>query len=230
MYGAFERRRRPRGSTRSREAGLYEDGARDRLAAGGARRRRRARSAQPVRQQLPRPRQPPRDRGGGARGARPLGLRHGLRALHLRHPDRPPRARGAALRVPRHARTRSSTPPASTPTAASSRRCSGRRTRSSPTRSTTPRSSTASGSARPQRYRYANSDMDELETRLLDAPGRPLPADRHRRRLLHGRLRRAARRHLRSRRAPRRPGHGGRLPRRRASSGATGRGTHEHAA
>ena len=49
-----------------------------------------SRAAEPLRQQLPRPRRPSRDRRGGARGARPLGLRDGLRALHLRHPGSAP--------------------------------------------------------------------------------------------------------------------------------------------
>ena len=80
-----------------------QDRARDDDAAGRARRRRAdARAAQPLREQLPRPRRPPGDGRGGARGARPLGLRDGLGALHLRHAGAPQRARGAALRVPRH--------------------------------------------------------------------------------------------------------------------------------
>ena len=36
------------------------------------------------------------------RGARPLGLRHGLGPLHLRHAGAPQAARGAARRLPRH--------------------------------------------------------------------------------------------------------------------------------
>ena len=66
-----------------------------------------------------------------------------------------------------------------------------------------------------QRLRYANGDMDELEARLEEAAGAPLPADRDRRRLLDGRLPRAARRDLRPGRAPRRARHGRRLARRR---------------
>ena len=149
------------------------------------------------------------------RGARPLGLRHGLGALHLRHAGAPQGARGAADRVPRHRGHDPLLAPASTPTAACSRRCSAPRTRSSPTRSTTPRSSTASGSARPSGFRYANSDMAELEAAAEGGPGRALPADRHRRRVLDGRLHRQARRDLRPRRALRRAGDGRRLARRR---------------
>ena len=51
------------------------------------------------------------------------------------------------------------------------------------------------------RLRYANGDMAELEERLQRGRGRPPPADRHRRRVLDGRLRRAAAAHLRARRA-----------------------------
>ena len=98
---------RPRRSDwpRRRRGRDVQDRAGDDHSAGGARRRHRPRRApQPVRQQLPRPREPSGDRRGRARGARPLGLRHGLRPLHLRHAGAPPRARGAALRVPRHRR------------------------------------------------------------------------------------------------------------------------------
>ena len=112
-------------------------------------RRRRARGAELLRQQLSRPGRPPGADRGRAGGARPLGLRHGLGALHLRHAGDPQAARGAALPASSAPRTRSSTAPASTPTAGCSRRCSAPRTRSSPTRSTTPRSSTASACARP---------------------------------------------------------------------------------
>ena len=52
-----------------------------------------------------------------------------------------------------------------------------------------------------QRYRYANSDMAELEAQLQGRGRARGAADRHRRRLLHGRLRRPARRDLRPGRA-----------------------------
>ena len=58
-----------------------------------------------------------------------LGLRHGLGAVHLRHPGAAQSPRGTALRASSVRRTRSSTAPASTPTAASSRRCWTRTTR-----------------------------------------------------------------------------------------------------
>ena len=50
-----------------------------------------------------------------------------------------------------------------------------------------------------QRLRYANDDLDELETRLEGSRGRARQADRHRRRVLDGRRDRAAARHLRPR-------------------------------
>ena len=41
-----------------------------------------------------------------------------------------------------------------------------------------------------QRFRYRNSDMADLEAKLQEAAAAPVPADRHRRRLLDGRLHR----------------------------------------
>ncbi len=77
--------------------------ARHRLAAGSRDPARgRPRGHQPLRQQLPRPREPPRRRRCRPRRARPLRLRHGLGALHLRHADRAPRARAPAVGLPRH--------------------------------------------------------------------------------------------------------------------------------
>ena len=84
-------------------------------------------------------------------------------------------------------RTRSSTPPASTPTAGCSRRCSA------------PEDAVISDElnhasiidgvrlCKAQRLRYKNNDMADLEAKLKEAPRRPLPPDRHRRRLLDGR-------------------------------------------
>ena len=53
-----------------------------------------------------------------------------------------------------------------------------------------------------QRLRYANRDMAELESCLQQAAGRADQADRHRRRVLDGRLRRSAGRDRRPGRAP----------------------------
>ena len=51
------------------------------------------------------------------------------------------------------------------------------------------------------RFRYRNRDMADLEARLAEAEDARLPADRHRRRVLDGRLRRAAGRDRRAGRA-----------------------------
>ena len=90
----------------------------------------------------------PRVDRGRARGAGPLGLRHVLGALHLRHAGGARRAGEADVRSSWARRTPSCTPPASTPTAASSSRSWTRTAPSSPTSSTTPPSSTARGCAR----------------------------------------------------------------------------------
>ena len=68
---------------------------------------------------------------------------------------------------------------------------------------------------RAERHRYEHGDMAELERAPRGDPRRPHAADRHRRRLLDGRRRRAARRDLRPRRASRRARHGRRQPRHR---------------
>ena len=133
--------------------------------------RRRRRGAQPLREQLPRARRPSGADRGRAGGAGPLGLRHGVGALHLRHAGDPQGARGEALRASSAPRTRSSTAPASTPTAGCSRRCSG------------PEDAVISDAlnhasiidgirlCKAQRFRYANTDMDELEAQLKAAAG-----------------------------------------------------------
>ena len=77
--------------------------------------------------------EPSRGDQGRPRGSRPLGLRHGQRAVHLRHAADPQAVRSGSYPSSSAWRTRSSTPPASTPTAGCSRRSSGPKTRSSPT-------------------------------------------------------------------------------------------------
>ncbi len=64
-----------------------------------------------------------------------------------------------------------------------------------------------------KRLRYKNRDMADLERAAEGVRGRPLPADRHRRRVLDGRLPRAAGRDLRPGRRARRAGDGRRLAR-----------------
>ena len=66
-----------------------------------------------------------------------------------------------------------------------------------------------------RRFRYANRDMADLERQLKEAGSAGRKLDRHRRRLLHGRLPRPAARDLRPGRPLRRHGHGRRLARRR---------------
>ena len=108
----------------------------------------RSRGAELLRQQLPGPGLPPRGDRGRARGPGPLGIRDGIRALHLRHPGGPPGAGDSAWRPSWERRTPSSTRPASTQTAASSSRSWTRTAPSSPTSSTTPPSSTGRACAR----------------------------------------------------------------------------------
>ncbi len=55
-----------------------------------------------MRQQLPGARRPPRAGRGGREGGGRARLRHGVGPVHLRHRQRAPRARGAALGLPGH--------------------------------------------------------------------------------------------------------------------------------
>ena len=59
-----------------------------------------------------------------------------------------------------------------------------------------------------KRYRFANGDMDELESRLKEAARFAIQADRHRRRVLDGRPCRQAQGDSRARRQIRRAGDG----------------------
>ena len=160
-----------------RAAGLLQGRARDRLAAAG---RTCASAAGEVlnlcaNNYLGLADHPGADRGGPG-GARPLGLRHGVGALHLRHAGDPQGARGAAERVPRHRghdplrlllrRQRRAVRDAA-------RR---RRTRSSPTRSTTPRSSTASGSARRSASATRTATWTSSSAQLKETHGRAAAA------------------------------------------------------
>ena len=56
--------------------------------------------AQLLRQQLPGPGRPPRRRGGRGKGVAGLGIRHGQRAVHLRHAGAAQAARAGALGLP----------------------------------------------------------------------------------------------------------------------------------
>ena len=148
--------------------------------------------AQLLRQQLPRPLRPPGAGRGRAPRARRVGLRHVLRALHLRHAGAAPRAREARSPPSSAWRTRSSTPPASTPTAASSSRCSGEDDAIITDQLNHASIIDGVRLCKAKRYVYEHADMADLEAKLKEAQALPLPADRHRRRLLHGRRRRAA--------------------------------------
>ena len=144
--------------------------------------------AQLLRQQLPRPRQPPG--AGRGRRARPstatatawrrcassAAPRPCTSELEARH-RRLPRHRGhdPLLVVLRRQRR---------PVRDAARRA---RTRSSATRSTTPRSSTASACARPSASATPTTTWPTSKRSCRSRPGRPLPADRHRRRVLDGR-------------------------------------------
>ncbi len=175
---------------------------------------RRLRGGQPVRQQLPGAGRPScADRGGRGGGCR-LRLRHGVGAVHLRHPRRPPPAGSGVERLPRHRghhplrvvlrrQRRALRDPA---------RRGGRRHLGRPQpRLDHRRGAAVQGSAVPVRQQRHGRPGAAAR----GGGRRPVPADRHRRGLLHGRDRRRPAGDLRAGRPARRHGHGGRLPRRR---------------
>ena len=147
--------------------------AADRRAAGRAHPRRRpkgdARDGQPLRQQLPRPRRSsrrrsprPRRRSTNSASAWPRCASSAARRRCIASSSR--RSPGISART-----TRSCSPPVSTPTAACSSRCSAKRTRSSPTALNHASIIDGVRLRKARRYRYANSDMNELEDRLKEA-------------------------------------------------------------
>ena len=160
--------------------------------------RRRRRGPELLRQQLPRARRPPGADRGRPDGAGPLGLRHGVRALHLRHAGDPQGARGEDLELPG-------------PGGHDPLRLVLRRQR---------RAVRDAARARGRRdQRRAEPRVDHRRHPAVQGPALPLrelrhgraggapeglgrraaAPDRHRRRLLHGRLRRQAGRDLRPR-------------------------------
>ena len=159
--------------------------------------------AEPLRQQLPGPGRPPGDRRGRPRGARAVGLRHGVGAVHLRHAGGPPRARGAAGRVPRHG-------------GHDPLRLVLRRQRRPVRDAARPRGRRHLRRAEPRldhrRHPPLQGPAAALREQRHGRPGgaaargrrRPPPPDRHRRRVLDGRLLRPPAGDLRPGRAPRR--------------------------
>ncbi len=129
-----------------------------------------------------------------ARRARRARLRHGVGALHLRHAGHPPRARGSASARSSAARTRSSTRPASTPTAGLFETLLGERGRDH-LRRAQPR---LDHRRHPALQGAPAALREPRHGRARAAPargrGRAAAPDRDRRRVLDGRLRRAARR------------------------------------
>ena len=160
--------------------------------APGSRSRAARRGPQLLRQQLPRPGRPPR--GGRRRPGRrwTAGATAWRRSASSAAPRRCTRSWRRGCRTSSARRTRSCTARASTPTAACSRRCSA--TDDAVISDELNHASIIDGIrlCKARRLRYANRDMADLEARLKESRRRPAPADRHRRRLLHGRLRRAA--------------------------------------
>ena len=158
-------------------------------------------------------------------GAAPLRLRHGVGALHLRHPGHPQEARSRHRPLPRQGRRH----PLQLLLGRQRRtvRDDPRRRGRHPQRRAEPRQHhrrhpPVQGEALPlQELRHGRpGKVPEGSSRL------PVPADRHRRRLLDGRLAGAAARHLRPGRQARRHRHGGRQPRHRHPRRG-GRGTPE---
>ena len=126
----------------------------------------------------------------------PLGLRDGLGPLHLRHRRDPQGAGGPARRLPRHRGhdplrllLRRQRRPVRDPARTGGR---GDLRRAQPRQHHRRRPAVQGPAATATR----NRDMADLEAQLQAGAGRAVPADRHRRRVLDGRLRRAAGRDL----------------------------------
>ena len=175
--------------------------ARDRLAAAAPTSRvGGGRGAEPLRQQLPRPRRPPGADRGRAGGARPLGLRPGVAC-----------ASSAARRRSTRSSRRGSRAFLGTEDTILYGSCFDANGGLFETL-LGPEDAVISDAlnhasiidgirlCKAQRHRYANGDMDELEAQLNETRRRAPAADRHRRRVLDGRLPRQARRDLRPRR------------------------------
>ena len=213
VRGAPRRPGRP-GSREVREAGTYKSELAMSSAQGAHVDRRGTRAPQPLRQQLPRPRQPPR-RSWPRRRRRSTSAATGWpRCGSSAAPRRCTASSRSGWRLPRQ-RGRD---PLQLLLRRQRRAVRGaaRRARRGHLRPAQPRLDhrrhpALQGAPPPLRKRRHG------RARGAAARGRrrPPPADRHRRRLLDGRLPGPARRDLRPGRTPRRAGHGRRLPRRR---------------
>ena len=150
-----------------------------------------------------------------ARRSRRLGLRDGLGAVHLRHARH--RTRRSSDGSPRSSAptTRSCTARASTPTADCSRRCSGAEDAVISDELNHARIIDGIRLCKARRLRYRNRDMADLEAQLQEAADARHRMIADRRRVLDGRLPRAAGRDLSPWPTLRRPGDGRRLARRR---------------
>jgi threonine dehydrogenase-like Zn-dependent dehydrogenase len=170
-----------------------------------------AMSAEPVRQQLPRPADHPA-LVEAARGARRVRLRHGVGALHLRHAGRAQGTGGRAQQLPRHR--------GHDPLLVVLRR-ERRPVRDAPRRAGRVISDSLNHASiidgirlcKAQRCATTTTTWPSWSSAFATRPV-PLPADRHRRRVLDGRRHRQPGRHLRPGREIRRDGDGRRLARR----------------
>ncbi len=154
-------------------------------------------------------------RRGRQAGARSLWLRHGVGALHLRHAGGAQAARGHAFRPSSAWRTRSSIGSCFDANGGLFETLLGEE--DAIISDALNHASIIDGVrlSKAKRFRYANNDMADLEARAEGGRRLPLPADRHRRRVLHGRHHRQSGGRLRSRREIRRHGDGRRQPCRR---------------
>ena len=170
------------------------------------------RSAEPVRQQLPWPGEPSGSGPCRSRELREMGLRPGLRPIHLRHAADSQGPGGGRHEVPRHGRhdhlrllLRRQRRPVRDPHGRAGRH----HQRPVKPRQHHRRRPPVQGPATALQQQRHEGPRRAAQVRPVLA----IPPDRHRRRLLHGWLHRQARRDLRPRGPLRRDGHDRRLPR-----------------
>ena len=126
---------------------------------------------------------------GGARGARPMGLRPGIGAVHLRHAKHP---QGAGSKISEFLGTEDTILYSSCFDANGGLFETLLGAEDAVISDELNHASIIDGIrlCKAQRFRYKNNDMADLEAKLTEASAAPLPDDRHRRRLLDGRLHR----------------------------------------